>query len=289
MGRLAREHERYLRVLGFDEPAACVEGLRALVHRHLCRVPFENVSKLLLFDREGGGRPTRLEEFLDGIEHRDLGGTCYSSNPFLADLLRALGYDATLLAADMSLPDVHTSIRVVLDGAEYHVDVGYAAPFREPIRLDRLPYAVAQGGDRYVLDRDSRPGAFRLSMTTADGRRHGYVVHPPPRAFDFFARTIRGSFRPGATFMRCLRISRCFKGHTVDLRNRRLTISRGEESEARTLDSLDALRQAIDTEFRMPRCPVDEAVAILERLTGQPFFGPEAWPDSLDGPLNPEP
>src|ERR1035438_69834 len=51
-------------------------ALDEIVRRHLCRVPFENVSKLLLLGREGAGRVTMLAEFLDGIEHRDLGGTC---------------------------------------------------------------------------------------------------------------------------------------------------------------------------------------------------------------------
>ena len=102
---------------------------------HICRVPFENISKLLLIGREGTPRPTRLPEFLDGIERQDLGGTCYSNNPFLVELLRALGYDADLLGADMSSPNVHTVIRVRLDGAEWHVDAGYGGPFWRPIRF----------------------------------------------------------------------------------------------------------------------------------------------------------
>ena len=278
---LSEEHARYLQVLGFDEAPAGLEGLRALVHRHLCRVPFENVSKLLLFAREGRGRPVALPEFLTNIVHHDLGGTCYSSNPFFSQLLGALGYDAVLLGADMSLQDVHTSIRVVVDAIEYHVDVGYAAPFRDPIRLDGLPCTIRQGDDRYVFERDSRPGALRLTMTTGDGRQHGYVVHPPPRTPEFFRPTIVASFRPGATFMRGLRISRFFEDRAVDLRNRRLTISRGDRSEQRTLDNLAELRHAVNTEFLMARCPVEEAVSILEHLTGRAFFSGEEWPDSI--------
>ena len=122
--------KRYLRLLGIRDFPVGLEGLRQLVRAHLVRVPFENVSKLLLFAREGAGRPITLAQFLDGIEHEDLGGTCYSSNPFLAELLAALGYECTLLGADMSAPDVHTSIRVRLDGHDYHVDAGPRPPLR---------------------------------------------------------------------------------------------------------------------------------------------------------------
>ena len=76
---LSELHRRYLRLLGIDHLPSGLDGLRLVVRRHLIRVPFENLSKLLLFDREGAGRPIALSEFLDGIEHHDLGGTCYTS------------------------------------------------------------------------------------------------------------------------------------------------------------------------------------------------------------------
>lgn len=92
--------QRYLRLLGIEGHPSGLEGLRTLVRRHLSVVPFENVSKLLLSGRERSGHITSLREFPDGIEFSDLGGTCYTNNPFLTDLLRALGYDAELLGAD---------------------------------------------------------------------------------------------------------------------------------------------------------------------------------------------
>src|SRR5579862_6628457 len=105
MRALREPYVRYLRLLGCDTPPQGEDGLQEIVRRHVWRAPFENISKLLLFAREGKGRIITLAEFLDGIEHQDLGGTCYSSNPYLARLLRALGYDADLLGADMSTPN----------------------------------------------------------------------------------------------------------------------------------------------------------------------------------------
>lgn len=175
--RIGALHERYLRVLGFDRRPEGIEGLRELVRRHLCRVPFEKVSKLLLVGGEGAGRMTTLSEFLDGIEHRDLGGACYTNNPFLAGLLRVLGYDANLVGADMSTPNVHTSIRVRVAGAAYHVDVGYAGPFRDPIALDRLPRQILHGPYRYVFDRCRGGEALEMAVYRGADRMHGCAVH----------------------------------------------------------------------------------------------------------------
>ncbi len=277
---LAPLHQRYLRLLGLAEAPLGLSGLHDLVNRHLCRVPFENVSKLLLFAREGRGRVTTLAEFLDGIEESDLGGTCYTSNPFLAGLLGAIGYDAALYAADMDTPNVHTSIRVRVDGRPWHVDVGYAGPFREPIPLDTLPWEIGWGRDRYVFDRSG--DGHRMTVLTDGEPRHRYFVHGPARAASFFQPTILRSFEPGRTFMRCLRITRFFADRSVELRNRRLLrVTAGGVRESH-LESMADLRRAVDEEFQMPRCRVEEAVAVLERLTGQAFFGSAPWRDSTD-------
>jgi len=220
---VAGELQRYLRLLGIRAPIAGragldEAGLDEVVHRHLCRVPFENVSKLLLLGREGAGRAATLAEFLDGIEHYDLGGTCHTNNPFLVSLLRTLGYEADLLGADMSQPNVHTSIRVRLSGAEYHVDVGYGAPFRRAIRLDRLPWEFEQGSYRFVFDRAAAPETYQASVYSGEQRLHGYIVHPPAREAGFFGPALFESFRPAMTFTSMLRIIRFFDGYAADLR-----------------------------------------------------------------------
>lgn len=261
-------YARYLRLLGFDAAPSGLDGLRLLVRRHLFRVPFENVSKLLLFAHEGTGRPRTLAEFLDDIEYRDLGGTCHSCNPYLAALLRHLGYDAHLVGADMTKPNQHTSIRVRLDGVPYHVDVGYGGPFREPMRLDSLPLDFQEGSLRYVFDHNRHEDAYEMKVLTGEQRVHGYVVHGPPRELPFFHDNILGSFAAGQTFMRCLRLVRVFDGHSVELVDRNLTVRTGSQEKQTEITTLEELKSAVATQLAMPRCPIVEAVEILERLTG---------------------
>lgn len=274
---VAGELQRYLRLLGIRTPITAPAGrseagLNEIVHRHLCCVPFENVSKLLLLAREGAGRVTTLAEFLDGIERYDLGGTCYTSNPFLAALLNARGYDADLLGADMSKPNVHTSIRVLLAGVQYHVDVGYGAPFRRAIRLDRLPREFEQGSYRFVFDRAAAPESYQTSVYSGGQRLHGYVVHPPARQAGFFDDVAIESYRPGTTFTGMLRIIRFFDDYAADLQDARLSIHRGRATSSRVLRNMAELRAAVADDLAMPRCPIEEAVAALEQRTGKSVF-----------------
>jgi N-hydroxyarylamine O-acetyltransferase len=277
MPPLPEIYHRYLRILGVDGVPSGLDGLRAIVRAHLLRVPFENVSKLLLFGREGSGRFFALPEFLDGIEHQDLGGTCYSANPFLGDLLRALGYDAGLHGANMHRGlNVHTSLRVRIDGRAYHVDVGYGGPFREPISLDHLPVEMVEGGNRYVFDRHPGGDGYEMAVFNGEERVHGYIVHGPPRSRDFFTPAMQNSFAPGATFLNCLRICRFFDGYSVTLLNRDFTIHHGATANSKELNSLAELEATLTTELEMPRCPALAAIETMERISGTPRFGTSA-------------
>ncbi len=77
---------------GPTEPSA--ENLRTLHHAHLLSVPFENLDIPL-------GRKIVVNE--DAIIHKVValrrGGFCYELNSAFAALLRALGFQVTLLSA----------------------------------------------------------------------------------------------------------------------------------------------------------------------------------------------
>jgi arylamine N-acetyltransferase len=265
--------QRYLRLLGIETVPSGIEGLRNIVRRHVASVPFENLSKLVLLGREGTGRFLSLTEFLDGIEHYDFGGTCYAANPHLASLLRALGYQVDLLGADMMTRlNVHTCLRVYIDSVAYHVDVGYGGPFREPIRLDRLPFEIVEGEYRYVLDHADGEHRYEMGVLLGTEHVHGYAVRDDQRTHDFFTPAMQASFQPGATFLNCVRICRFFEHHSVTLLDRTLSIYRGAETTNRELTTRSEWTSAIANELAMPRALWEEALAVLERNMGTPFF-----------------
>lgn len=226
----------------------------------------------MFYGRERCGRVTTLNEYLDGIEHHDLGGTCYTANPYFAEFLKAMGYDVDLLGATMSSPNVHTCIRVRLDGAVYHVDVGYAAPFRNPMRLDQLPLEVKDGSETYILGLSHENGEVTVGVYSGRDRVHGYRAHNQPRTPDFFRQTILDSYLPGKTFMSCLRIARFHENGSAHLRDRILTINTGKSQTQTELRCLAELQSALEGPLMMPRCPIREAIAFLENATAKPFF-----------------
>src|ERR1039458_10379901 len=137
----------YLERIGYSgstEPSA--ETLRALQRAHMFAVPFENLDIHL-------GRPIVCDEdrFLHKIINERRGGFCYELNGAFSALLRALGFQVTLLSArvagadgDTDGPDFdHLTLRVDLPGSTNHgltaevpwlADVGFGEGFLEPLR-----------------------------------------------------------------------------------------------------------------------------------------------------------
>jgi N-hydroxyarylamine O-acetyltransferase len=256
---------RYLDLLGVTPGESTLGLLRRIVAAQLIRAPFENISKLHAFRVRGADRLPSLEEYLEGIRGSNLGGTCYPNNIHLNSLLVHLGFDAALCGADMSGPDAHVVTMVTVEGRPYLVDVGYGAPFFDPLPLDlETELTVDFGRCRYVLRPADRDGLSRLDMLR-DGRRvHGYLAKPKPRSLDHFEAVIRDSFRPEAAFMNTVVIERFEPGRSLRLHGLKLT----ETAAAGPVSSL-ALSGA------------DELVEVVERRFGVPAAITRAAVDGL--------
>lgn len=237
---------RYLAVLGVHPARPSLGHLRQLVTAQLTRVPFENISKLLARQRGQETIPS-LEEYLEGIERSNFGGTCYVNNPYFNLLLNHLGYDAALCGADMSAPDVHIVTVVQLEGREHLVDVGYAAPFYEPLPLDLDRHHVVDFGEtRYVLHPRDELGRSRMDLLRDGGRIHGYLAKPEPRQLGDFEGVIRASYRPSATFMNAVVVQRFFADRSVRIHNLTLTESTPGGSRVTRLAGTEQLVAAVE-------------------------------------------
>ncbi len=144
----------YLARIGAGHPVAADLGaLRALQVAHLATVPFENLSVHL-------GEPILLDPgaLEDKIVRRRRGGFCYELNGLFAILLRELGFEVSLLAARVHLPDGrlgppfdHVALRVDLDDS-WLVDVGFGAFSRQPLRLFAPDVQPDPDGEFLLLD-----------------------------------------------------------------------------------------------------------------------------------------
>ncbi|MGA2234718.1 MAG: arylamine N-acetyltransferase [Terriglobales bacterium] len=258
---------RYLAVLGVTQQEPGREALCELVAAHLTRIPFENISKLYNRKHHDLSDLPPLQLYLNGIERYRFGGTCYSNNFHFYSLLATLGYDVKLCAADMTNPDVHVVIMAQVDGREYLVDAGYGAPFLSPMPRDlATDYVVELGRDRYVLKPQDANGRSRLELYRDGEQKHGYLAKAAARRIEEFRHAITESFRPDATFLNCLLLTRFYSDRAVMIHNWTLVESQGSESINRSLTSRDQLVAAVEEHFDMPRAIVAEAVNELGDL-----------------------
>jgi N-hydroxyarylamine O-acetyltransferase len=152
--------DEYLARIGYDGPRdPSAAALRALHERHLCSVPFENLDIHL-------GRAIVPEEtrIVDKVVTRRRGGFCYELNGAFAALLRALGFDVTMLSARVARADGsespefdHMTLLVRIDGTRWLADVGFGECFLHPLRLDepgeqRDPAGTFRVGPRNARD-----------------------------------------------------------------------------------------------------------------------------------------
>jgi len=244
---------RYLTLLGIPKREPSLESLKGIVYAHVTKVPFENISKLYRWRISEVRELVDCSQYLDGIEQYHFGGTCYTNNYYLCQLLIALGYDVLLCGADMSKPDVHIVSIVRIDEREYIVDVGYAAPFFEPLPRDlSSEFEIALGNDRYVLSPKDPTGRSRLTLCRNGEPKHGYLVNPRSRRIEDFQEIIADSFKPSATFMNAVLLVKFGAGYSIVLHNMTYIESRGTSSRRMDLKSTDELVKAIEKHFFIP-------------------------------------
>jgi arylamine N-acetyltransferase len=255
-------YARYQSILGVAPEAPSLDHLRRLVRAQIIRVPFENISKLYLKKTRSASYIPSLEEHLNGIERHRFGGTCYANNPYFAELLRHLGYDVTMCGADMSKPDVHVVSVVRLEGREYLVDVGYGAPFYEPMARDLdHEQEIVFGRNRFLLHPQDDQRRSRVDHFLDGELIHGYVAKPEARTIDHFDRIIRDSYSDAATFMNVVVVERFFADRSLRFHNFDLTESTPHGATATRLADRSQLVEAIEHHCGFPAEIVRQAIA----------------------------
>ncbi|RSM42987.1 acetyltransferase [Amycolatopsis balhimycina DSM 5908] len=240
--------DEYLTRLGVARPAAAdLATLRHLQERHLAAVPFENLSIHL-------GEHITLDEdaLFDKIVRRRRGGFCYELNGLFAALLRALGYDASLRAAQVFHADGtpgppldHAAIVVSLD-EQWLVDVGFGRFSRHPLRLSGVDAQADPEGEFLLLD--APHGDVDVLL---DGKPQYRLERRPRPLADFVPMTWWQATSPSSHFTRSLTCSRPTSQGRVTLSGDKLieTVD-GVRNELR-LTSPEAIRAAYRVYFGM--------------------------------------
>lgn len=261
--------DRYLDVLRIPRREPSLGALSEVVSAHLIRVPFENISKVLRkLAGQGAVFPT-LEEYLAGIEQYGFGGTCYTNNYYLFQLLSHLGYQIKLCGADMEgfPPNVHMVSMVELDGREYMVDVGYGAPFWEPIPRDSADdVSVRFGQNEYILKPQDSAGRSHLESYRDGELIHGYIAKPAPLELQSFSEVIQRSFTDEARFMNNLSLSLFGENESYSIRNFSVVEAKGDSVTVELLQTVEELQNIVLERFRFPAEKVKLALSHLSVL-----------------------
>jgi len=257
--------DKYLDFLGVETSSTSFEFLCRIVRAHLLRIPFENVSKLL-YKKQGLDNIPGLPVYLNGIEKYNFGGTCYANNYYLNLLLNHLCFDVKLCGADMRNPDVHIINIVTVEGHEYIIDGGYAAPFLEPLpRFLTGDYALSLGPEKFILKPQDKNGLSKLEHYYNGEFKHWYFAKPKPRSIEEFRGVIKDSYSDDAMFMNIFRITRFTGNGSLVMRNLQLTETTG--SLTTSIDvSRDDLPGIVESKFSMPSDVVAEALGALKEF-----------------------
>jgi N-hydroxyarylamine O-acetyltransferase len=175
----------YLARILYDGPVAPTLPVLQEIHlAHLRSVPFENLDSHL-------GQPISLavEDLFAKVVQRRRGGFCYELNGLFAALLREIGYEVTLLAAQHPLPDGREPIEFD------HLVLRVEAPGMTPVLAD-----IAAGRSGFVtplaIDSDAaqaQPAAGASFRVVPEGNVIWLWRQEPDREWE---RVYRFSWQP---------------------------------------------------------------------------------------------
>jgi N-hydroxyarylamine O-acetyltransferase len=235
------------------EPTA--ETLRRLHLAHLYSVPFENLSI-------HWGEPIQLDDeaLFEKVVARRRGGFCYELNGLFAALLRALGFDVSLLAAEVcgtagrfSPPFDHMALLVTLED-RWLADVGFGDSFREPLRLDErgeqmdgeLVYRIEETGDgRLIVARRDAGDTWKARTWKAQYR---FGLEPHVYA-DYAERCRFHQTSPDSHFTQNRICSLAMPDGRVTLSGMKLLTTRGGEKQERVLADDQEHNEALRRHF----------------------------------------
>ncbi|UZJ29473.1 arylamine N-acetyltransferase family protein [Streptomyces endophytica] len=179
--------DAYLHRMGTKRPERpTVAALHELHERHVLSIPFENIDFNLRLPINMGA------DAVPKITEQRRGGGCYELNGAFSEVLRALGYDVTVMSGrvveDGELGPLmgHLILRVIAEDSpeRWLVDVGYGRGFRHPLRLDsRAPQEDPQGTFELREAADGDLDVYRNGS-------HQYRFETRPRTVDDFRPTL---------------------------------------------------------------------------------------------------
>ena len=251
-----------------------LETLAGIHLRHPQAIPFENFDPLLK-------RPMSLDR--NALESKMLGsgrgGWCFEQNLLLRDVLRALGFLVTGLAARVMWNAPEGAVRARshmllkiddLEGATYIADVGFGGlTLTAPLRLVTDEEQTTPHETFRLVE--SERGIFVLQVLVRDTWKPLYSFDLQPQLLvDYEVSNWHLSTHPDSPFVNNLMAARVTPSRRYGLFNNRLSVHHLHgESEQTTLATPAELRQELERTFAI-KLPDDPGLdALLSQLSAR--------------------
>lgn len=256
--------ERYLKLLDLQRSPPSVSFLAAFVKRHLLKIPYENISKMIRFQNTGPSIPN-FEEFVSGVAEKTYGGTCFVQNIYLNHILNYVGFKSELVGIRKDGILSHLSLRVNIEGANYFVDVGIMSSFSGPFRIHPSEsFAQHLGNQRFVFSPNSDLENYSLEIS-----RDNKTL----RKFESLSRAftakdlevgVQKTFERSSMFMTTLCVHRVFDTYSLGIWNNSFYKTNGTERTVRPILSYSDLKSVFDQELMLPRYPLELTLNLLQ-------------------------
>lgn len=262
---LSRAAAREFRSI-FGAPASSDPlGRLASIGEAFARIPYENLSKLIR-DEEEGGQAARARrsplEVLEGYRRLGTGGTCFSLTETLLRVVRGMGYEADPVLADRRYGEsTHCALLVSSPEGPRLVDPGFLL-VRPVLLPERGETAVEAPPHRVILRRLEGSDRVELWTEHRGDRRYRLTLRATPADPGEFRRAWDASF--DWDMMRYPLLTRVRAGRQSYLQGRRLQHRSPRGVERQEIPE-ERLASRIAAEFGVDIGVVERALTILRR------------------------
>ena len=185
-------------------------------------LPYENLTKILKHDQEGGAARRGPEEVIGDHIRLGSGGTCFSLTAALLHILRGLGLHSEPILADRHYGEnTHCALLVWLDGKPHLLDPGYLILKPLPLPGNKeLEQVVPTAFNEVLLRHRERGSKIELHTRQQGAVSHRLTFKPEPAEDRDFLDAWDASF--GWEMMRYPLLTRVRDGDQLYLQGTRL-------------------------------------------------------------------
>lgn len=255
--------EKYLNILNVKKEKPTLDFLKRLIRKQLEHFPYENISKILFFEKNGARLQT-LEEYLDAQVNYGYGGTCYPQNIYFCQLLSSLGFNSKIIQASVNDKSaLHVSIQIEIDKVNFLVDFGFMDAFSGPFKKDQSYFDCFIGRD-FKYFPPSQGEGFRFEIWDQDQLVLKFIEEKEIMDISELDGVIQQSFSFDTYFMSNVVLGRRWGTPCYNLRNREVFYMDQNKIKKIEFNSNKELQQFVSNQMGLPKYSIEDCFEIIK-------------------------